>query len=304
MSNEMNNSFKEFGEVFRNLRKAKKFTLAETSGDIISQSQLARFERGDSRISADVFFRVLESINVSADEFQATLNNYNSTKDIFLSTYEINQAYLAKNQYKLDLLLQSIEKQIDLKPGRSKSRLDKIVVEAAISLVDPAKTIPQKDLDFLRDYLRGIEIWGEYEIRLMQWTTHSFDPYTLATLTATMLAPVHSGTRTYYRDVYLDQTVLNVINAFLEKGELNLAQRYIDYLDEKGINEYHLNERLTLLCHRTRLAWKRGDKSALEQHRKNLEIFNYCGCYQLAKMVGDEITEMEAEKLKSRKRAI
>ncbi|MDR2977373.1 MAG: helix-turn-helix domain-containing protein [Streptococcaceae bacterium] len=295
MTEIINKTNQEFGKVFRNFRKGKKFTLAETAGEILSQSQLARFERGQSKLSTDLFFQILQSINVSAQEFEATYNAYVASDNDTLSSFGINQAFLSKNIAELDFYLSEAKNKLKKEPKKLKLQLNKIIVEAVIFQTNPRKKIPKQDLEFLKHYLKNIDIWGDYETGLLQWTTNAWDSYTLASLTSSMLAPVRLGQKTYQNEVFLIQTVLNVINAFIEMNNLFQAQRYINFLEEWGISEYFLNERLTLNCHRARLIWKSGDEAGLEMHKKNLEIFNYCGCFNLAKLVEAEIVEMEAE---------
>jgi Rgg/GadR/MutR family transcriptional activator len=288
---------KEFGEVFRSFRKAKKFTLAETAADILSQSQLARFERGQSKLSTDLFFKVLKNINVSAQEFEATFSILAESEGNSFCSFGINRAFLSKNINELEFYLCEVKSKLRKSPKMLKLQLNKILIEAAIFQADSTKKIPKQDLNFLENYLKNIDIWGDYETGLLQWTANAWDSYTLSSLASSMLAPVRLGQKTYQNETFLIQTVLNVINAFLEQNSLTQARRYINYLDEHGINEYFLNERLTLNCHRARLAWKSGDKAGLEMHRKNLEIFNYCGCFNVAKLVEAEILEMEKEEL-------
>ncbi|GAB2027748.1 helix-turn-helix domain-containing protein [Lactovum odontotermitis] len=297
MSKSQHRTSQEFGEAFRNFRKAKRFTLIETADEILSESQLARFERGQTKLSTDLFFQVLHNINVSAQEFESTFNGYATLEGDSFTSFGINRAFLSKNITELDFYLGEVEIKLKNEPNKLKLQLNKIVIEAAIFLADPKRKIPKKDLEFLKHYLKNIDIWGEYETGLLQWTTNAWDQYTLASLTAAMLSPVRLGQKTYQNETYLIQTVLNVINAFIDHNNLSQAQRYINFLNERGINEYFLNERLTLNCHRARLAWKSRDKSGLEMHRKNLKVFNYCGCFSLAKLVETEIHEMETELL-------
>lgn len=297
MSKVSSKTSQKFGEIFRDFRKAKKFTLGETANGVLSQSQLARFENGQSKLSTDLFFQILQNINVSAHEFEAISSSYTASKDISISTFGINLAFLSQNTAELEYYLNEVQIRLKKEPKSLKLRLNRIVIEAAIFLADSSKKIPKRDLDFLKHYLKNIDIWGDYETGLLQWTTGAWDSYTLAVLTSAMLAPVRLGQKTYQSEIFLIQTVLNVINTFIEHNNLNQAQRYINYLNERGINEYFLNERLTLNCHRARLAWKSGDKAGLEMHRKNLEVFNYCGCFNLAKLVEAEIREMEEEEM-------
>ncbi|MDR0298664.1 MAG: hypothetical protein LBI13_01040 [Streptococcaceae bacterium] len=292
----------EYGKVFRLLRKSKNFTLAEAASRVISPSQLARFECGNSRLSTDSFFQVLNNINVEVDEFQTVWNTHNQTKDIFLSYHQVQDAYLQKNIHKLEYLLELAEDNLKKKASQLKAKLDRIIVIAAISMIHLQKKISDEDLVFVQNYLEGIQIWGIYELRLIQWTANAFDPFTLSRLTNIMLAPVQIEKRTYFHELYQTQATLNIINQFIEANQPTLAQKYILFLEDRGIGEYYMNEKLTLLCHKARLDFLLGDASALETLKKNLEIFKHCGCFQIAVQISDEITQME-KKLQGLKEA-
>ncbi|WP_155286857.1 helix-turn-helix domain-containing protein [Lacticaseibacillus zhaodongensis] len=61
----------QFGAAFRELRRAKGFTLKEAAGDVVSPQFLSQFERGESQISYARLNDVLTNIRVSVNELAA-----------------------------------------------------------------------------------------------------------------------------------------------------------------------------------------------------------------------------------------
>lgn len=73
----MNNNKIRVNELFRALRKAKKFQQDDFQ-EIVSRSYISRFETGDSELTSSKYFACLEKMGVTADDViaaTAKLNN-------------------------------------------------------------------------------------------------------------------------------------------------------------------------------------------------------------------------------------
>lgn len=78
-----------FGEVFKKLRKSKHITLGAISKDVISTSQLSRWENGLSDISLNKLIILLNRINVSPQEFIAMTIPKNNETNNFLKNLSL-----------------------------------------------------------------------------------------------------------------------------------------------------------------------------------------------------------------------
>ncbi|MFV4978914.1 helix-turn-helix domain-containing protein [Lactobacillus delbrueckii] len=78
-----------FGEVFKKLRKSKHITLEAISKDVISTSQLSRWENGLSDISLNKLIILLNRINVSPQEFIAMTIPENNETNNFLKNLSL-----------------------------------------------------------------------------------------------------------------------------------------------------------------------------------------------------------------------
>lgn len=59
----------DFGKTIKDIRKNKGYTQVFTSRDIISQSSYSKFEKGESDINSVTFFKLLQRLELTTDEF-------------------------------------------------------------------------------------------------------------------------------------------------------------------------------------------------------------------------------------------
>ena len=67
-----------YGELFKQIRIEKGLSLADLADADISPSFIGKFERNQSRISADWFIRLLQKMQVSLDEFIYRVDDHKS----------------------------------------------------------------------------------------------------------------------------------------------------------------------------------------------------------------------------------
>lgn len=294
----MNNSTKNndiLGSIYKDLRTSKGFSQLEAVGDSISVSSLSEFERGKSGLSARNFFSILQNINVSTAEFQHTYNNSLSSKDLLLYDSQVTQAYLDGNIKKLKFILAKLESAIELSPNNKKFRLDKVGLEATITLLDSNFQTPLQDIVYLKNYLLNLKEWGKYEILLLGRCSKIFDVFTLSLLVHRMISPIQMNYNLHYTRHAMIQTTLTLISEFLEQNQLKLAAELIDYLDHIEIFEYYMYEKITLIYSKAMLDYKSGDKSALQNLKKCQAILEFTECFKTAELVELEIKQLTQE---------
>ncbi|MCE2061257.1 Rgg/GadR/MutR family transcriptional regulator, partial [Streptococcus thermophilus] len=67
---------KDFGEVFKVIRKSKGIKIIDIADEQISKSQISRFERGESTITLFKLTHMLDKICVTVEEFMYIVRNY------------------------------------------------------------------------------------------------------------------------------------------------------------------------------------------------------------------------------------
>lgn len=67
----------KYGKAFKIIRNQKKMTLNYFSKLGISRSSISKFERGHSMMKFDTLLVALQELEISLEEFELFLNNYN-----------------------------------------------------------------------------------------------------------------------------------------------------------------------------------------------------------------------------------
>ena len=282
------------GQCYKDLRISKGFSQDEAALDTISTAQLSNFEHGKSALSAPSFIDILQNINVTTFEIQ---NLYNSrlleNKDNLLFSSKITDAYMERNSLKLKAVLSEIKAVLIQFPSNKKFKLDKVKCEAILFMLNPEIQIPQKDINFVKQYLYGLKEWGQYDILLLGYCASIFDIMTLADLSSHMINPTNLNSELHYTKHAIIQTLNNLISFFTEKNQFSISQKFINYLEDKGIHEYYMYDKITLQYNKAMLAYKQGDKSALDKMKQYQEIIEACGCYNTAQMIEKELKSLK-----------
>ena len=141
------------GTLFKNLRKNKKMSLNDVSGDLISLSFISKFERGESEISLSRFLILLNNLNVTIEEFH-NLYQYEypgEVEDLMIkvSTYFSNKDISGFEK------TQTEEKERYEATGKRRYLYNSIMLKAFIS--DFTNTpMNKEDITILMDFLFAI----------------------------------------------------------------------------------------------------------------------------------------------------
>ena len=272
---------KTFGKIFKVIRESKNMSLKEAAAGDISVAQLSRFERGVSGITLDSFYCCLKNMAVSLDEFQYVYHNYIEADDALFSK-KVADAYQENNVVKLQSILASSEALAEKFPEKKNYRLNTIVVRAVLSSCSPDFQISKKDTELLTDYLFSVEEWGRYELWLF---TNSVDLLTLETL-ETFASEMINRTQ-FYNDLpenrrRIIKMLLNVISVCIEGNHLQVAMRFLNYLDHSKIPETDLYERMLIKYHRALYSYKVGNSHALSDIEQCLSFLEFLDSFGVA----------------------
>ncbi|MGL5899985.1 MAG: helix-turn-helix domain-containing protein [Lactobacillaceae bacterium] len=289
----MDNLINNIGQVYKEFRKSKGFSQFEASYGIISVSQLSSFEKGKSGLSAKRFLSLLQNINVTAFEFEHAYNHTFHSTDKLLYSMQISEAFLNHDIGKLKSLSQNLDSLILENPHQTKYKLDKISLEAVISLLDDSYTVKKEDIIYLKNYLLGIKEWGKFEILLLGRCTNLFSTATLSQLAHNMISPIQIASNLHYTRHSIVQTLLTLISSFLEKNQLKIAEQFITYLENIEISEYHMYDKLTLRYNKAVLHYKQGDKTSLSEIKKCQEVLEFTSCFKTSTLINEELKAFE-----------
>ena len=272
---------KTFGKIFKVIRESKNMSLKEAAAEDISVAQLSRFERGVSGITLDSFYCCLKNMAVSLDEFQYVYHNYIESDDVLFSK-KVAEAYRENNVVKLQNILASSESLVEKFPEKKNYRLNTIVVRAVLSSCNPDFQISKKDIEFLTDHLFSVEEWGRYELWLF---TNSVDLLTLETL-ETFASEMINRTQ-FYNDLpenrrRIIKMLLNVISVCIEGNHLQIAMKFLNYIDHSKIPETDLYDRMLIKYHKALYSYKVGNSHALSDIEQCLSLLEFLDSFGVA----------------------
>ena len=267
--------------MFKGIRESKNMSLKEVAAGDISVAQLSRFERGVSGITLDSFYCCLKNMAVSLDEFQYVYHNYIESDDVLFSK-KVAEAYRENNVVKLQNILASSESLVEKFPEKKNYKLNTIVVRAVLSSCNPDFQISKKDIEFLTDHLFSVEEWGRYELWLF---TNSVDLLTLETL-ETFASEMINRTQ-FYNDLpenrrRIIKMLLNVISVCIEGNHLQIAMKFLNYIDHSKIPETDLYDRMLIKYHKALYSYKVGNSHALSDIEQCLSLLEFLDSFGVA----------------------
>jgi Rgg/GadR/MutR family transcriptional activator len=151
----------EFGETFKRIRKSKGMTLKEAAGASLSVAQVSRFENGQSMVTVDLLYEMLNHINTTPQEYYFLMgaDPEQELREFFERIIQINGSI-----EKTKKLEEEREKLLKQKPGPYD--WEKYMIYLVENLI---KVRNEEALDTdkkVRDYLLQAEDWGERELRI------------------------------------------------------------------------------------------------------------------------------------------
>ncbi|MEW4353682.1 MutR family transcriptional regulator [Streptococcus pneumoniae] len=153
------------GAIFRKFRQNGQFTLEEAAGEGVSVSQLSRFERGESDLALGKFLPLLDNIHITMENFMDAVRGFQKSNiSHFMASWV--KLYYQKDVGALCDLQRKERALYKANPEHYYHRLNMVLLQGAICLLDDSFKMEQSDLDLVADYLFQVEEWSMYEIIL------------------------------------------------------------------------------------------------------------------------------------------
>lgn len=231
------------GNLVKNIRTAKGLSLKEVSGDKISLSLISKFERGESEISINKFFVLLENMNITFEEFTGLIEkDYPSRvnkliKNASKSYFENN--ILALEKYKKN----EIEK---YNKSNNKNFLFNSFLFKSFILKFKEGYFEENEIRELTDYLFGVENWGKYELFIFGNTLQAIDIRTLDLLANELIYKTTFFGNEEENYLYKIQLLINISERFIFSNEIHLCQKYLNILKNMPIADKYLYEKMSI----------------------------------------------------------
>ncbi|MDR2977796.1 MAG: transcriptional regulator [Streptococcaceae bacterium] len=281
----------KIGETYKMIRIAKSLTQKEVVGENFSTAQLSKFETGESSLTVEKFFVLLENSNIHLDEFQSIYNDYTlSESSIFRR--ELVTAYDSRNIQKLRGYFNFWKEKYELNPHQRYYKINQLVASSILSLALNSKVL-RDDIVFLTDYLDSVTEWGRYELWVFGNCLNFFDSGTLEYYSQIIL-----GNTGFYKNIHLNQqmvirTFLNLIQVWLSRKNLIEAFKYIQNLKSNNlITLDFFYEKVMLKYHEGHYQYLQGHKQGKEIMINCAKSFEYFGEYDISRNLNNEIIKL------------
>lgn len=281
---------KKIGKTFAMLRKSKKLTLKEVTGAEFSESQASKFEKGESELTISKFFTLLENSNIFLDEFRDVYNNYTDS-ELHLFSQKLAEAHSEKSRQKVKQLIKFWQEKTHEEPAKTYYHLNLTVTECVLSYITGSKVL-EENIDYLMEYLDNVEEWGRYELWLFGNCLIFFDDNMLDYYGKIIL-----GKTDFYKNVPHNQrmvlrTFLNLVDAWLQKGNLQQALKYINHLKDMKMNFDFLAERIMLSYHEGHYQYLFGNENGKNIMKKAAQTLEDYGFERKAEAMFKEIENL------------
>ena len=278
------------GKIIAFIKETKHLKLKEMTGGSFSESQLAKFEKGETEITVGKLFTVLENSNVYLDEFQNLYNDYEQS-DEYNFRHKLAVAYAQKNIEKIIEIHNFWKEKSQQNPENKYYKINETVVKTNLEMVQNAEDI-KKDTDLLMNYLESVSEWGRYELWVFGNCLRHFDDNALKYYGMQIL-----GKSNYYHSIHLNQqivirTFLNLIDTWLRRENLMQAFKYINHLNEIGISINFFYEKIILKYHEAHYKVLQKQNGAIEEMKKHAQTLADYGFPLEAKVLFEEIEKL------------
>lgn len=278
------------GKIIAFIRKTKHLKLKEMTGGSFSESQLAKFEKGETGITVGKLFTVLENSNVYLDEFQNLYNEYEQS-DEYNYRHNLTIAYAQKNVEKIKEIYDFWKEKCQQKPDNKFYQINKTVVKINLAMAQNSRAF-KEDTKLLMNYLESVSEWGRYEIWIFGNCLRHFDDNALEYYGMQIL-----GKTNYYHSIHINQqiiirTFLNLVDTWLRRENLIQAFKYINHLKEIGISIDFFYEKILFEYHKAHYKVLQKQNGAIEEMKKHVQTLEDYGYTLEAKALFEEIEKL------------
>lgn len=258
----------DFGKTLRFIRTSKQVSINKLADDVISKSQLSRFERGESEISCSKLNHLLNKLNTSFDEF-LIINRGFSDDDFKIMINEIRDSTASSDIQNLKKILESYQ-------NKDKSTLKNFEITLLKSILNNySKDIyPSKsELDELVDYLFKVEHWGYYEISLFGNCFRQLTYQTIFSLTKELLNKIRYYIRAESNKRLVIQLTINCLIVSIDKEYFENARYLLKKVECLLNSETSFYEKTVFIYASGYLLYKEGNLDGKDKMLDALNVF-------------------------------
>lgn len=279
-----------YGEIFKTYREARGLSLKDIAESGLSTSQLSRFEKGESDLTITKFIKALRKIKMPINEFMYATNNF-KIDEINRLWVQIQTLFITKDIHGLQKLLseqQEMEREVKIF-----QQLNTTIIKIFLSDLTKEKLYTQKDIDYIVDYLIGVDYWGEYELLIFSNLL-----FALNHEMSMMLLKEMNRRTDFYKEIPSNRRIIASmnLNAFImciERNKWLDAHYFEKQLEMTFFKETEIYERYYFYFAKQMLRYKKdGEDNAIIEMRNIIAGLKMVDCHNIASSFEEELAKM------------
>lgn len=281
-----------YGTALKTFRQQKNVEAKALANEMISYPQLLKFENGQTMISVEKLFYLLDSLNVSAAEYEnVRLAIAQRTEEKLFFNRQTGEAFWHKNIAKLNHLLKEAQKKLESDPINKRYQINVIDIKACLHRLNPSYLIAQNEVQQLMNYLISINEWSYFEAWLLSNTVEIFSDIQARTLVNKMIHPKIQMIHDKSTQSRINLALLNTISYFIENQHFTPIHEWFDYLDSHISSDLAMYDRAGLEYHKALLRFCQAPKipENLAHVERCIAAFETLGCFNLVNIMSDEL---------------
>jgi len=270
-----------FGEIFRNLRKSNNMSMSQVVGKEFSVATLSSFEKGNSMLTIDKFYYILEKIGITIEEFEYIANGHDFNQFYQLAN-KLSTYYNENNEFALKKLLSGTKSEItDTDP---KSTMNYLMIKSVLSQFDASYLLTEKEALITSDYLFSLDEWSYYQLILYSNTIKSFTFETIDSLSRELLQRASFYKAIPRNKKLIIEILLNTTIVLAEHKKSHYTKFFRNAIRELLVNETMIYEKTVFLFICGFIDFQDGkiDKGKSKM-QDAIDVLNKVGSYHLAK---------------------
>ncbi|MDR1606436.1 MAG: Rgg/GadR/MutR family transcriptional regulator [Streptococcaceae bacterium] len=219
--------YSRIGERFREIRTSQKLSLKDLASDKVTYGQIAKFERCEQMIATDKFFYLVNRLNLTPNEFFYEFGDFRFN-DFEQLTDRMVMYFQNDDKEKIRELIDEFEK--SEKESTVYHLLNLTMLRIVANELDDTIIVSEQEVQFLSDYLFGVETWTTYEITLFSNSITLLAPDLIGPLTLELLKNDKSYSKIPSRKALIRATTLNALTILIKNQKFLIAEVVRDYL--------------------------------------------------------------------------
>jgi Rgg/GadR/MutR family transcriptional activator len=248
------NKIRNFGEILKYIRKSKNMTQEYLCKDIMSRSNLSRFESGNYEISVSKFIYLLNRLSISFEEFLYIYNGYNinEAEQLYLDLVE------AENSVNIRKIKEiSAQAYSSLKMGNTDYELTFVTAQNVLYKNKQPTMLNFNDLQiYVQEHLVQADNWFMQDFRILNNFLAFFETDDVVYFVNRAISEFKKYNKIGLKNNISVHFLLNAGTILFNKGRLQQAREYFLYTKKQGLEQQKLLPVILSECYLSLIAIK------------------------------------------------